>query len=119
MWRSSVWPASISARLACEHLKEGGALVLPGAQPATKGTPTMAGYGMAKVSCTTSKEKRVGLTFFVGFLNKEGKGYKNIIFIPPARLLCTSWCGASPATGPESRRTACAWPSSPTLSTHP
>jgi len=50
MWRSSVWPASISARLACEHLKEGGALVLPGAQPATKGTPTMAGYGMAKAA---------------------------------------------------------------------
>ena len=49
MWKSSVWPASISARLACSHLKEGGALVLPGAQPATKGTPTMAGYGMAKV----------------------------------------------------------------------
>ena len=49
MWRSSVWPSSISARLACEHLREGGVVVLPGAQPATTGTPTMAGYGMAKV----------------------------------------------------------------------
>lgn len=49
MWKSSVWPASISARLACTHLKDGGTLVLPGAQPAVKGTPTMAGYGMAKV----------------------------------------------------------------------
>jgi len=50
MWRSSVWPSSISARLACEHLKEGGLVVLPGAQPAVKGTPTMAGYGMAKAA---------------------------------------------------------------------
>jgi len=50
MWKSSVWPASITARLACAHLKEGGAVVLPGAQPATKGTPTMAGYGMAKAA---------------------------------------------------------------------
>jgi len=50
MWRSSVWPSSISARLACIHLKEGGLVVLPGAQPAVKGTPTMAGYGMAKAA---------------------------------------------------------------------
>ena len=50
MWKSSVWPASISAQLACLHLREGGTVVLPGAQPATKGTPGMAGYGMAKVS---------------------------------------------------------------------
>jgi len=50
MWRSSVWPASITARLGCSHLKEGGTLVLPGAQPATKGTPSMAGYGMAKAA---------------------------------------------------------------------
>lgn len=50
MWRSSVWPSSISARLACEYLKEGGLVVLPGAQPAVKGTPTMAGYGMAKAA---------------------------------------------------------------------
>lgn len=50
MWRSSVWPSSISARLACEHLREGGVVVLPGAQPATTGTPTMAGYGMAKAA---------------------------------------------------------------------
>jgi dihydropteridine reductase len=50
MWKSSVWPASISARLACIHLKDGGAIVLPGAQPGVKGTPTMAGYGMAKAA---------------------------------------------------------------------
>jgi len=48
MWKSSVWPASISAQLACLHLREGGTVVLPGAQPAIKGTPGMAGYGMAK-----------------------------------------------------------------------
>lgn len=50
MWRSSVWPSSISARLACLYLKDGGLVVLPGAQPAVKGTPTMAGYGMAKAA---------------------------------------------------------------------
>jgi len=50
MWKSSVWPASITAKLGCDHLKEGGTLVLPGAQPATKGTPSMAGYGMAKAA---------------------------------------------------------------------
>jgi len=48
MWRSSVWPSSITARLASLHLKDGGVLVLPGAQNAVAGTPTMAGYGMAK-----------------------------------------------------------------------
>ena len=52
MWRSSVWPASISASLAASHLKEGGLVVLPGAAPAVSGTPTMAGYGMAKVCVT-------------------------------------------------------------------
>ena len=50
MWRSSVWPASISASLATSHLKEGGMVILPGAAPAVSGTPGMAGYGMAKVS---------------------------------------------------------------------
>ena len=50
MWRSTVWPASISASLAARHLKEGGLCVLPGAAPAVAGTPGMAGYGMAKVT---------------------------------------------------------------------
>ena len=50
MWRSSVWPASISASLATSHLKEGGMIILPGAAPAISGTPGMAGYGMAKVT---------------------------------------------------------------------
>jgi len=50
MWKSSVWPASISAALATKHLKEGGLLVLPGAAPAVGGTPNMAGYGMAKAA---------------------------------------------------------------------
>jgi len=50
MWRSSVWPASITARLASLHLKQGGTLVLPGAQAATSATPAMAGYGMAKAA---------------------------------------------------------------------
>jgi dihydropteridine reductase len=50
MWKQSVWPATISARLAHKFLKEGGTLVLPGAQPAVKGTPGMIGYGMAKAA---------------------------------------------------------------------
>jgi len=50
MWKSSVWPASISASLAASHLKTGGMIVLPGAAPATSATPTMAGYGMAKAA---------------------------------------------------------------------
>lgn len=50
MWRSSVWPASISASLAASHLRPGGLIVLPGAAPATSGTPNMAGYGMAKAA---------------------------------------------------------------------
>ena len=49
MWRSSVWPASISASLATSHLKQGGMVILPGAAPAVAGTPGMVGYGMAKV----------------------------------------------------------------------
>lgn len=53
MWRSSVWPASISASLATSHLRPGGLIVLTGAAPATSGTPTMAGYGMAKVCPAT------------------------------------------------------------------
>jgi len=51
MWRSSVWPASISASLATTYLKPGGMVILPGAAaPAEAGTPGMAGYGMAKAA---------------------------------------------------------------------
>ena len=54
MWRSSVWPASISASLATNYLKPGGMVILPGAAaPAEAGTPGMAGYGMAKVIVKT------------------------------------------------------------------
>merc|ERR1711993_203152 len=50
MWKQSVWSSTISVRLASKHLKEGGCLVLPGAQPALGGTPGMMGYGMAKAA---------------------------------------------------------------------
>jgi dihydropteridine reductase len=50
MWKQSVWSSSISAALAAKHLKSGGCLVLPGAQPALGGTPGMMGYGMAKAA---------------------------------------------------------------------
>lgn len=50
MWKQSVWSSSIAAHLACEHLKAGGVLTLPGAQAALTGTSGMAGYGMAKAA---------------------------------------------------------------------
>ena len=39
MWKQSVWPSLISAQLASRHLKDGGLLTLPGAQPGTSATP--------------------------------------------------------------------------------
>jgi len=50
MWKQSCWSSCISAKLASNHLKEGGCLVLPGAQPALGGTSGMMGYGMAKAA---------------------------------------------------------------------
>ena len=50
MWKQSVWSSAISSALAAKHLKAGGCLVLPGAQPALKGTAGMMGYGMAKAA---------------------------------------------------------------------
>jgi len=50
MWKQSVWSSTISAALAAKHLKAGGCLVLPGAQPALNGTAGMMGYGMAKAA---------------------------------------------------------------------
>ena len=50
MWKQSVWSSTISAKLANKHLKAGGVLVLPGAEPALNGTPGMIGYGMAKAA---------------------------------------------------------------------
>lgn len=39
MWKQSVWSSVIASNLAAKHLKEGGLLTLPGAAPATDGTP--------------------------------------------------------------------------------
>lgn len=50
MWRQSVWSSLIATRLATSHLKEGGLLQLTGAKAALEATPTMMGYGMAKVA---------------------------------------------------------------------
>ena len=50
MWKQSVWSSSISGSLAAKYLRDGGLLVLPGAKPATGGTPGMMGYGMAKAA---------------------------------------------------------------------
>ena len=37
MWKSSVWPASISSKISTLHLKAGGVVVLPGAAAAVSG----------------------------------------------------------------------------------
>lgn len=50
MWKQSVWSSTIAAAVAAKHSKPGGCLVLPGAAPATAGTPGMIGYGMAKAA---------------------------------------------------------------------
>ena len=39
MCKQSLWTSVIAAHLASKHLKEGGALVLTGAEPCLKGTP--------------------------------------------------------------------------------
>jgi len=50
MWKQSVWSSVITAQAAAKHVKEGGLITLPGAQPALNGTPGMMGYGMAKAA---------------------------------------------------------------------
>ncbi|CAG0910421.1 unnamed protein product, partial [Cyprideis torosa] len=50
MWKQSVWTSGIASRVGSKFLKEGGLLVLTGAQPAFEGTPGMLGYGMAKAA---------------------------------------------------------------------
>merc|ERR1712045_426705 len=50
MCKQSLWTSVIAAHLASKHLKEGGALVLTGAEPCLKGTPGMMGYGLAKAA---------------------------------------------------------------------
>jgi len=48
MCKQSIWSSVIASRIAAKHMKEGGVLVLTGAQAALNGTPGMIGYGMAK-----------------------------------------------------------------------
>jgi dihydropteridine reductase len=50
MWKQSVWTSAIASSIGTHYLKEGGVLVLTGAQAALKGTPGMIGYGMAKAA---------------------------------------------------------------------
>eukprot|EP00051_Salpingoeca_urceolata_P025841 m.470911 g.470911 ORF g.470911 m.470911 type:complete len:236 (-) comp20372_c0_seq3:1587-2294(-) len=50
MWRQSVWPAVISAKVAAHHLAPNGLLTFTGALPALGATPGMLGYGMAKAA---------------------------------------------------------------------
>jgi len=50
MWKQSVWTSVIAAGLGANHLREGGVLVLTGAQAALTGTPGMIGYGIAKAA---------------------------------------------------------------------
>jgi len=39
MWKQSVWTSVIASNIGAHHLKEGGVLVLTGAQAALKATP--------------------------------------------------------------------------------
>ena len=39
MWKQSVWTSVVASSLAARHLKQGGVLTLPGAQPSLGGTP--------------------------------------------------------------------------------
>lgn len=50
MWKQSVWTSVIASGIAARHLKEGGVLVLTGAQAALTATPGMIGYGIAKAA---------------------------------------------------------------------
>ncbi|XP_077992594.1 dihydropteridine reductase-like [Glandiceps talaboti] len=50
MWKQSVWTSALAAEISAKHLKDGGLLTLPGAQPALEGTAGMMGYGMAKAA---------------------------------------------------------------------
>jgi len=50
MWKQSVWTSVIASSIAASHLKEGGVVVLTGAQAALQGTPGMIGYGLAKAA---------------------------------------------------------------------
>ncbi|RWS11203.1 hypothetical protein B4U79_04371 [Dinothrombium tinctorium] len=50
MIKQSVWSSGIAAKLASNHLKEGGLLTLTGAKAALDPTPGMIGYGFAKAA---------------------------------------------------------------------
>lgn len=50
MWKQSVWTSVIATSIGANHLKEGGVLVLTGAQAALGPTPGMLGYGLAKAA---------------------------------------------------------------------
>jgi len=50
MWQQSVQSSLVAASVAPKLLKDGGLLVLTGAQPALNPTPGMIGYGMAKAA---------------------------------------------------------------------
>ena len=93
-----VWSSAISATLASKFLVPGGLLVLPGAKPATGGTPGMMGYGMAKVGDGDHDYGDDG---------------------DVTRLQCTSWWLASLPPGLGCPRRAAWRPSSPSRWTRP
>jgi len=63
MWKQSVWTSAIAAALAAKHLKDGGIVTLPGAQPALEGT---AGKGFS--SCISEAINRwLPLTTFLKY----------------------------------------------------
>ncbi|CAI8029476.1 Dihydropteridine reductase [Geodia barretti] len=50
MWKQSVWTSVLAAQISSKHLREGGLLLLTGAQAALGATSGMIGYGLAKAA---------------------------------------------------------------------
>ncbi|ESO02204.1 hypothetical protein HELRODRAFT_65590 [Helobdella robusta] len=48
VWKQSVWTSVIATSISSKYLKDGGLLLLTGAQGALTGSPGMIGYGLAK-----------------------------------------------------------------------
>jgi len=104
MWKQSVWSSAIAATIAAKCLKEGGLLVLPGAAPATAGTPGMMGYGMAKAAVhqlvKSLGEQGSGLpdgTCALGILPVTLDTPMNRKFMPNADF--STWTSLSEVTG--------------------
>ena len=74
MWKQSVWTSVIASSVSAHHLKEGGMLVLTGAQSALKATAGMVTLFTVKL-CNVLLAIKIGLPVKVGFF------YRNIRYL--------------------------------------